>query len=53
MGCRMAHVAFTGSGVMPPCSKYKGRQRRACYATDEWKRPVRKKKAAKSRGRKK
>ena len=28
-----------------PCSKYKGKQRRACYATDEWKRPVRKKKA--------
>jgi hypothetical protein len=27
-----------------PCSKYKGRQRRACYATDEWSRPVRKRK---------
>lgn len=27
-----------------PCSRYSGKQRRACYATDEWKRPVRKSK---------
>lgn len=25
-----------------PCSKYKGRQRKACYATDGWKKPVKK-----------
>ena len=24
-----------------PCSKYKGKQRRACYATDEWRKKVR------------
>ena len=27
-------------GVKMPCSKYKGKQRKACYATDEWKKPV-------------
>lgn len=27
-----------------PCSEYSGRQRKACYATDEWKRPIRKRK---------
>lgn len=32
-----------------PCSKYKGKQRRACYATNEWKRPVRKPKAKKGK----
>ena len=35
-----------------PCSKYKGKQRRACYATDEWKRPVRKKKATRRKAKK-
>lgn len=28
-----------------PCSKYSGGQRRACYATGEWQRPVRKSKS--------
>ena len=38
-----------------PASKYKGAQRRAYYATDGWKRPVKKaaKGKAKSKGRKK
>ena len=27
-----------------PCSKYKGKQRKACYATNEWSKPTRKKK---------
>lgn len=35
-----------------PCSKYSGRQRKACYATDEWKRPVRKAAARKAPKRK-
>jgi hypothetical protein len=26
-----------------PCSKYKGRQRKACYATNGWKRKPRRK----------
>ena len=30
-----------------PCSKYKGKQRKACYATNEWKKPVRKKRKTK------
>ena len=34
-----------------PCSKYKGKQRRACYATNEWSRPVRKKRKTKKRKR--
>jgi hypothetical protein len=32
-----------------PCNKYKGRQRKACYATHGWKRPVRKRKKARKR----
>lgn len=40
-----------------PCTKYKGAQRRACFATDGWKRPVKSKartgKAAKPRTRRK
>ena len=35
-----------------PCSKYKGKQRRACFATDEWRKNVRRvsaKKRAKRR----
>ena len=26
-----------------PCSKYKGKQRKACFATNEWSKPSRKK----------
>lgn len=35
-----------------PCSKYKGRQRKACYATNEWSRPVKKRKKRKTTKRK-
>ena len=31
-----------------PCSKYKGKQKRACYATNEWTKPVKSNKGGKS-----
>ena len=32
-----------------PCSKYKGKQRKACYATNEWSSPVKKRKTTRKK----
>ena len=33
-----------------PCSKYKGKQRKACYATNEWQKPSKQKSKNKKNG---